>query len=101
MAGDWRKLHCVELHDLFFLPNTILVIIMKNEMVGVCSTHRGEERCMHRFGGKTREEIPLARPRGVWEGNTGMDIRIVWEGNTGMDIRSVWEGNTGMDIRSV
>jgi len=44
VAEDWRKLHCLELHDLFFLPNTILVIIKKNEMFGACFTHRGEER---------------------------------------------------------
>jgi hypothetical protein len=30
VARDWRKLHCVELHDLFFLPNTIRVIRSRN-----------------------------------------------------------------------
>ena len=26
VAGDWRKLHYVELHDLLFVPNTIRVM---------------------------------------------------------------------------
>ena len=51
----------MELHDLFFLPNTILVFIKKTEMVGVCGTHRGDERCMQSLGGKTREKYTTCK----------------------------------------
>jgi hypothetical protein len=30
VTGEWRKLHNVELHDLYCSPNNILVILSRN-----------------------------------------------------------------------
>jgi hypothetical protein len=43
VAGEWRKLHNEELHDLHFSPNSIWVI-KQNDMGGAFGTC-GEKRC--------------------------------------------------------
>jgi hypothetical protein len=44
-------------------------------MVGACSTHRGDEKCVQILVGKTEGKRPLAKPRREWEGNIKMDLR--------------------------
>jgi hypothetical protein len=54
MTREWRKLHNVELNDLYSSPNIVRVTkIEKNEMGGVCSECGGEERHIQGFGGET------------------------------------------------
>jgi hypothetical protein len=43
--------------------------IVKNEMGGACSTHGGEESCVHVSGGKPEGKKPLGRPKRRWEDN--------------------------------
>jgi hypothetical protein len=35
-------------------------------MGGTCSTHKGDEKCLHNLGGKLLSEGPLGRPRRIW-----------------------------------
>jgi len=78
VTGEWRKLHSVELYDLYSTPNIVRVVNSeKNEMGGACSTYGGEERRIQSFGGETRGKEPLGRPRHVWEDNIKMDIQEV------------------------
>jgi hypothetical protein len=44
VTGQWRKLHNVELHDLYSSPSIIRIIKSKmDKMGGACSTNLGEE----------------------------------------------------------
>ena len=52
VTGKWRKLHNEELAYVF-LTNYAGEHIEKNEVDGACSMYRGEERCIHGFGGET------------------------------------------------
>ena len=51
VTGEWRKLHNVELNDLYSSPN--IDKIDKNEMGWACSAYGREERCIQGFGGGT------------------------------------------------
>ena len=53
VTGEWRKLHNVELNDLYSSLNIVRVIIEKKEMGGACSSYGGEERRIQDFGGQT------------------------------------------------
>ena len=49
VAGKWRKLHNVELNDLYCSGDKI----EKNELGGTCSACGREERHVHSFGRET------------------------------------------------
>jgi hypothetical protein len=54
VGGEWRKLHSVELNDLYCSSNTFSGDeIYKNGVGGACSTYGREERCIQGFGGET------------------------------------------------
>jgi hypothetical protein len=71
VAGEWRKLHNEELHDLhctkYFSGDQIV-----KEICWACSTY-GERRGVHRTLGGTRNR-PLGIPRSRWENNIKMDL---------------------------
>ena len=51
VTREGRKLHNEELNDLYSSLNIVSVDqIKKNEIVGACSTHGGEKRCIWGFG---------------------------------------------------
>jgi hypothetical protein len=57
VTGGWRKLHNEELHNLYSLPSIIRMIKSgEDEMGRSCTTHGGEEECIHDFGGKARKK---------------------------------------------
>jgi hypothetical protein len=69
ITGKWRKLHNVELNDVYSSPNIIL-LIKKNGVGRACGTRGGQERCIHGFSlGDLREGDHL-------EG-LGIDGRII------------------------
>jgi hypothetical protein len=48
----WIKLLNEELHNLYYL-SSIIRVIKEDQMGGVCSMHKGDERCIQNFGQKT------------------------------------------------
>jgi hypothetical protein len=54
VAGDWRRLHNEELHNLYASPHIIRAIKIKEyEMDGAYSTHRRDEKCLQNFSRRT------------------------------------------------
>ena len=47
---------------------------MEDKLGGPCSMCRGEEKCMHSFGGETLRKDDPGRLRLSWKGNIKMDV---------------------------
>jgi len=63
VTEEWRKLHKVELNDLYFSPNNVQVIKSRMRWAGHVA-HMGEGRGMYRISvGKPEGKRPLGRPR--------------------------------------
>ena len=78
IAVEWRKLHNVELHALYFSPN----IISNHKLRRL--REAGHVACMEQsrntyrvLVGKPEEKRPLGRPRCTYEDNIKMDLREV------------------------
>lgn len=68
VTGDWRKLHDVKLHDLYFTYSIFLGDqIKENETRGAGSLYEGEEKCMQCFGGEMQREELLGRCGRSWK----------------------------------
>jgi hypothetical protein len=64
VTGEWRKLHNVELNNLYFLPNTVRVVKSRRMRWAGHVARMGEERGVRRvLVGKAEEKRPLGRPR--------------------------------------
>ena len=83
VTGEWRKLHNVELSDLYSLPNIVRVVKSRRMRWEEHVARRGEGRGVHRvLVGKPEGKRPLWRPRCRWEDNIKMDLQEVgggWE----------------------
>jgi hypothetical protein len=56
VTAGWRKMHNDERHNLYSSP--YIIRIKMDEMVGACSTHRGDGKCVQNFSWKAgRDEI--------------------------------------------
>jgi hypothetical protein len=55
MAGEWRKMHNEELHNLYSSADSIRKV-KANEVGGACGTHGRGERRVRSFGGKARRK---------------------------------------------
>jgi hypothetical protein len=78
VAGEWRKLHNVELNGQYFLPNIVRVI--KSRRLGWAGhvARTGEGRGVYRvLVGKPEGKRRLGRPRGRWEDNVRMNLQEV------------------------
>jgi hypothetical protein len=76
VTREWRKLHNVELNDLYYSPN-IVWVIQSRRMRWV-----GHAECMGEvytgfLVGKPEGYRPLGRSRGRWEDSIKMDIQEV------------------------
>ena len=94
----WRKLHNVELRDLYSLPNIVRVVKSRRmRWVGHVAC-MGEGRGVHRvLVGKSEGKTQLGRPRLRWEDNIKMDLREVGGGGDWMELaqdRDRWRAGT-------
>ena len=83
-TGEWRKLHNVELNDLYCSPN--IVRLTKSRIMRRAGhvARMGERRGVYSvLIGKPEGRRPLGRPRLRWEDNIKMDPQEV--GCGGMD----------------
>jgi hypothetical protein len=67
-AGEWRRLHNVELHNLYTSTNIIrLIKSMKMKWAGHVTRSERWEMLNNIFIGKSEWKIALERPGGRWE----------------------------------
>jgi hypothetical protein len=80
VAGDWRRLHNEELHNVYPSPSIITVIKSRRiRWTGRVACMGGLRNAYNIFVGKLEGKKPLGRPRRRWENNTKMDLRkIEW-----------------------
>ena len=75
VTGEWRRLHNVQLNDLYCSPNILRVIKSRRMRWAVHVVSMGEERGAYRvLVGKPEGKRPLGRPRRRWLGNIRMDL---------------------------
>jgi hypothetical protein len=86
VAGNWRKLHNDELHNLYSSPNIVRMIKSRRMRWAEHVARMGETRNANRIlVGKAEGKRPLGRPRCRWVDNSKMDVReIGWDGK-GLD----------------
>jgi hypothetical protein len=82
VAGDWRKLHNEELHNLYFLQNIIRIIKSRRMRWARYVARMGETRNAYSIlVEKPEGKKPLRRSRCRWVDNNKMDLRnIGWDG---------------------
>jgi hypothetical protein len=69
-TGEWRKLHNVELSDLYSSPNIVRVIKSRTIRWAWHVASMGERRGLYRvLVGKPEGKRPLGVPRHRWEDN--------------------------------
>jgi hypothetical protein len=77
VAGEWRKLHNEELHDLYSSPSIIRMMKARRMTWAGHVAVMGEKRNAFRLlVGKPEGRRPLGRPRRTWLDN----IRMGWDG---------------------
>jgi hypothetical protein len=75
VAGEWRKLHNEELHDLYSSPSIIRIIKARRMRWAGYVARMGEKRNAYRLlVGKPEGRRPLGRPRHRWLDNIRMDL---------------------------
>jgi hypothetical protein len=72
---QWRKLHSVELHNLYSSPVTIRQIRSKRMRWAGHVARMGQERNVYKvLVGKPEGKRPLVRPKHRWEDEIKMDL---------------------------
>jgi hypothetical protein len=76
VMGEWRKLHNVELHNLYSSPDIIRQVKSRRMRWAGHVARMGEERNVYKvLVGKPEGKRPLGRPRRRWEDWIRMDLR--------------------------
>jgi hypothetical protein len=84
IKGEWRKLHYMELNDLYCSPNIVHVIKSRRMRWAGHVADMAEGRGVYRvLVGKPEGRSIFGRPRHRWEDNIKMDLQVV--GCGGMD----------------
>jgi len=82
VAGEWRRLHKDERHDLY--PSSDIIRMIKSRRMRWAEhvARTGERGSAYRsFVGKPEGKRPPGRPRRRWENNIKMDLQAVgWGG---------------------
>jgi hypothetical protein len=90
VTGGWRKLHNKELHNLYSLPSTSIIRMIKSKSMRWAGhiSQMGVKRNAYRIlVGKPEGERPLGRPICRWMDNIKMDLReIVCNGMDWIDL---------------
>jgi hypothetical protein len=94
VTGEWRKLHNVELNDLYCSPNIVRVIKSRRMSWAEYVARMGEWKGVYKvLVGKPEGKRPLGRPRHRWEDNIKMGLQeMAWGTWTGL----IWQ-RTGTD----
>jgi len=78
VTGEWRRLHNVELNDLYSSPNNVRVIKSRRMRWAGHVAHIGEERGVYRvLVAKPEGRRPLGKPRRRLVDNIRMDLQEV------------------------
>ena len=86
VTREQRKLHNVELNDLYSPPNIVRVIKSRRmRWVGHVARMWERKRVYRVLMGKPEVKRPLGRPRHRWEDNIKMDLQEVGCGGRGLD----------------
>jgi hypothetical protein len=85
VTGEWRKLHNVELRDLYSLPSIIRIIKSRRMRRAGHVARKGERRNAYRLlVGKPDRKRPLGRPGRRWVDNIGWILErwngVMWTG---------------------
>jgi hypothetical protein len=83
VAGEWRKLHIEELHELYSSPHIIKQIKSSRMRRAGHVSRMGEDRKVYRVVvGRPERKRPLLRRRYKWEDGMRMDLgEIGWGGD--------------------
>jgi hypothetical protein len=74
-AGEWRKLHNEQLHDLYSSPSIIRIVKSKRmRWAGLVARMREKRKTYTLFVGKPEGKRPLGRPRRRWVVNIKMNL---------------------------
>jgi hypothetical protein len=106
VTGGWRKLHNVELHNLYSSQSKIRMIKSRRMRWARNVARMGEKRDAYRIlVGKPEGKRPLGRPRCRWMDNIKTDLRETgWDGMDRIDLaqdKNNWMAlvNTVMNFR--
>ena len=76
VTGAWKRLHNMELNDLYSSPNILRVIKLRRMRWAGHVARMGEDRGAYRvLVGKPEGERPLGRPRRKWVNNIRTDLQ--------------------------
>jgi hypothetical protein len=80
VAGEWRKLHNEELHNMYLSPDIIRQVKSRRMRWAVYAARVGEKRNLYKvMVGKPEGKRPLGRPRCRWEDGLETFLgRLAW-----------------------
>jgi hypothetical protein len=106
VKGDWRKLYCEELHNLYSSPNVIRMLKSRRlGWAGQVARMREKRNAYKILMGKLEGNRSLLRPRRRWLDTIKIDLReIGWDGVDWIKLaqgRNQWRAlvNTVMNLR--
>ena len=75
--GEWRRLHNLELHNLYHLHNVVRVIKYRSRWAGHVARKEGGTSALKILTDKPTENRPLGMTRRRWEENITMELKQI------------------------